>query len=636
MLRPSMRCRVAILAGGKGTRLAARTGGLPKPMTPILGKPVLEHQIELCKQYGFSEIALLVHYKSEAIEAYFGDGSKWGVSLVYVQEQDARGTAGALRDALYTLADRFLVLYADTYARVDLSRLWDFHSQSDAAGTLLLHPNDHPQDSDLVALDSNGCVTGIHPYPHAAGVDHANLVNAALYVLRRDALEDVIPAEGLHDLAKHTFPALLAKGRTLCGYVTPEYIKDMGTPARLDKVERDITVGLPERLSGDTPRYAVFLDRDGTLNHEVNHLNHPDQLQLFPGVTEAVHRLNRAGLLAIGVTNQPVVARGELTLAGLAKVHARLDTLLGAGGAYLDGMFVCHHHPDRGFEGEVAELKVVCSCRKPEPGMLNQATAQFNIDRRQSWMVGDTTSDILAGRRAGVRTILVRTGYGGRDYKYDVSPDFIADKLTDAIDWILAGHGRVTREMMPVAAAYANQRMILVGGASKTGKTSAANVLKELLEQAGRTTHVISLDGWLRSPEQRPEQQGVLHRYDVDTYRGELLPLVGASTRIEISQPVRDRISGEARGTRRFSVGPDDVIVVEGVTALLDDVLLSLTDARVMLCATEERRRARFVDEYLLRGAKPNEIDEKFASRELDEVAPIDAAGHAVAFQISL
>lgn len=631
-----MSCRVAILAGGKGTRLAERTGGLPKPMATILGKPVLEHQIELCKRYGFTEIALLVHYKSEAIEAYFGDGSKWGVSLVYVQEQDARGTAGALKDALDVLADRFLVLYADTYAHVDLSRLWSFHGELDAAGTLLLHPNDHPQDSDLVALDSNGCVTGIHPYPHAAGVDHANLVNAALYVLRRDALADVIPAEGLHDLAKHTFPALLAKGRALYGYVTPEYIKDMGTPARLDKVERDITVGLPERLSGDTPRRAVFLDRDGTLNHEVDHLSHPDQLRLFPGVAEAVHRLNRAGLLAIGVTNQPVIARGELTLAGLASVHARLDTLLGEGGAYLDGMFVCPHHPHRGFEGEVAELKVVCSCRKPEPGMLNQATSQFDIDRRQSWMVGDTTSDILAGRRAGVRTILVRTGYGGRDYKYNVSPDFIADKLTDAIDWIMAGHGRATRAMMPVASAYADKRMILVGGPSKAGKTSAANVLKELLERAGRITHVISLDAWLRPPEQRPEQQGVLRRYDVDTYRDVLFPLVGVSSRIEISQPARDRISGEARVMHRFSVGPDDVIIVEGVTALLDDVLLSLTDARVMLSATAERRRARFADEYALRGVELDEINEKFASREIDEVACIDAAGDAAAFQISL
>ena len=337
----STQCHVAILAGGMGTRLKVRTGNVPKPLAPIHGKPVLAHQIELCRRHGFTRIALLVHHAHEAIADYFGDGERFGVQLQYCIEGEARGTAGALRDALPGMASRFIVLYADTYADVDLRALWQHHDASGAAATLLLHPNDHPHDSDLVELDAQSRVVAVHAYPHPPAAVYANLVNAALYVMQRAGLADIIPASGRSDLAKQTFPAMLAAGSTLQGYVSPEYIKDMGTPERLDKVERDIVAGLPERLSARNLRTAVFLDRDGTLNVEVNHLASPSQLSLIAGVGEAVREINRSGWLAVGVTNQPVLARGELTPDGLAQIHATLDGLLGRSGAYLDRLYVC-------------------------------------------------------------------------------------------------------------------------------------------------------------------------------------------------------------------------------------------------------------------------------------------------------
>ena len=335
-----MSCQVAILAGGMGSRLKSRTGDLPKPMTLINGVPVLEHQINLCLKNGFTKIALLVHYQSGMIEEYFGNGVKFGVELVYVVEQEARGTAGALLDALDVMDSRFLVLYGDTYADVNLKMFWDFDSERSSAGTLFLHPNDHPQDSDLMEVGEDGALIQVHPYPHPEGVDYPNLVNAALYILDKESLINVIPVDRKTDLAKNTFPALLDVGKILYGYVTPEYIKDMGTPERLDKVERDINQGLPENLSGRHSRAAVFLDRDGTLNLEVNHLNAPDKLTLLDSSAEAVKRINRAGILAIGVTNQPVLARGDVTSEGLKKIHARLDRLLGEKGAYLDRMYI--------------------------------------------------------------------------------------------------------------------------------------------------------------------------------------------------------------------------------------------------------------------------------------------------------
>jgi histidinol-phosphate phosphatase family protein len=365
-------CSVVILAGGQGTRLSSRSGDLPKAMVNILGKPCLHHQIDLCLKYGFTKIALLVHHRYEKIYEYFGDGSKFGVCISYVIEEMPRGTAGALRDALPFLSKRFLVMYGDTYIDVDLQKFWNRHALSGSVGTLFLHPNDHPQDSDIVDIDILGTVRNIFPYPHPEGFEARNLVNAALYVLERDGLEDVTPKDGKADIAKDMFPRMLASERSLHGYISSEYIKDMGTPERLDKVEGDIISGLPDKLSSRHLRSAVFLDRDGTLIREVNHLTSPGQLELLPGVATAIRQLNRNGILSIVITNQPVVARGDITFAELDLIHARLETHLGLNGAYIDGLYFCPHHPQSGFKNEVPELKIRCRCRKPEPRMRRQ------------------------------------------------------------------------------------------------------------------------------------------------------------------------------------------------------------------------------------------------------------------------
>jgi histidinol-phosphate phosphatase family protein len=620
-------CQVAILAGGMGTRLRSRTGTLPKPMACVLGRPVLEHQIALCKRNGFKRVALLVHYEHEVIRSHFGSGARWGVELTYVVEQDARGTAGALRDALDNLDDRFLVLYGDTYADVDLRALWGAHERSGAHATLLLHPNDHPQDSDLVELGEQGQVLGVRPYPHAEGAVYANLVNAALYVLERKDLAEMIPQDCKSDLAKHTFPAMLAAGRSIHGYVTPEYIKDMGTPERLDKVARDIVMGLPERLSGRQLRPAVFLDRDGTLNEEVNHLSSPGQLSLIPGVGDAVRALNRAGVLAVGVTNQPVVARGDVSWEGLRQIHAHLDHLLGEGRAYLDRMYVCPHHPDRGFAGEVSELKFECDCRKPKPGLIDAAVKELRIDRANSWMVGDTTSDVRAGRLAGVRTVLLRTGHAGQDAKYPDEPDYVMPNLTAAIDWILQGHAAMAKQLLEVAACAVTARLVLIAGVARSGKSSAARVLSELLSVTGRTVHVLSLDGWLKPATQRSEGAGVESRYDMIACKAVLAPLwAGEPTRHWLDVPVYERQTRDAANVRTISVGPEDLIILEGVPSLMDADLVGASQVRVFMRASESVLSERFNADYAWRSVDASEVQALFMSRQQDEWPQIAAS----------
>src|SRR5580700_1825586 len=154
--------QLVILAGGMGTRLKARLSDLPKPMIPIGGKPLLEHQVELAHRHGFDDIIIFACYRADLIEQHFGDGSRWGVRLRIIVESEPLGTAGAVLAGFDSLADDFVVLYGDTFVNVDLDRIWRAHSAANADATLLLHPNDHPHDSDLVEAGADGWITAFH------------------------------------------------------------------------------------------------------------------------------------------------------------------------------------------------------------------------------------------------------------------------------------------------------------------------------------------------------------------------------------------------------------------------------------------------------------------------------------------
>jgi len=429
--------QAVILAGGMGTRLRERLGDLPKPMIPIGGKPLIEHQVELAARHGCRSILILAGYRAEVIQAHLGDGSRWGVHIEHLVERHPLGTAGAVLEAWPHLAERFLVLYGDEMVNVDLDRLWRAHETHGADATLLLHPNDHPLDSDLVEVDDQEWITAFHNRPHPPGRDFQNLVNAALYVLDKAALAPWSGHVRAMDFGKDLFPALRAQGGKLLGYRSPEFIKDIGTPERYDRVCAEFARGVVARSSFEVPQVAVFLDRDGTLNREIDGVTTPDQLELLAGAAAAVRELNHHGLRAVVITNQPVVAKGFCDEAALAAIHRRLETLLGREKAFLDRIYVCPHHPEKGFAGERPELKIDCACRKPKPGLVQQAARDLNLDLGQCWFIGDTTTDVQTARNAGVKAILVRTGHGGRDTKHVAAPDFTFDNLGAAVHFIV-------------------------------------------------------------------------------------------------------------------------------------------------------------------------------------------------------
>lgn len=425
--------KLVILAGGKGTRLGLE--GIPKPMVQLAGKPLLEHQILLAKHNGIREIYLLTGYRASVIRDYFGNGSRFGVSITHIVETNPLGTAGSVKQLRDIIKERFLLFYGDLLLDMDLHAFINFDQGEESLASLVVHPNDHPYDSDLVAIDSNNNIIDFHSKPHSEGIYYRNLVNAAVYILG-PAIFSSIPDDCACDFGKDIFPALVRSGEKLRAYQTAEYIKDIGTVERLERGTNDLLSGKVARWSKQYKRPAIFMDRDGTLIEEVDLLHKPQDLILFPFSSAAIRRINRSDYLGILVTNQPVVARNLCDITRVHHIHDKLTFLLGKEGAYLDNIYFCPHHPDKGFPGENSKYKIDCNCRKPRIGMITRAAEEYNVDTSQSWFIGDRSIDVQTGINAGLRTILVRTGIGGKDGKSACVPDYVFDTLEEAVNFI--------------------------------------------------------------------------------------------------------------------------------------------------------------------------------------------------------
>lgn len=392
------------MAGGKGTRIAQVNATVPKPMIPIEGKPILEYQIETLKKQGYTDIILIVGHMGNVIQKYFGDGSAFGVQISYIVEEQPLGTAGALYFLKDEIQNDFLLLNGDIIFDVDIQKFLEYHCNQRTAATILTHPNSHPYDSGIIIADDKNRVTNwLHKEDERLW--YKNRVNAGLHMFSPRIFESFHEAQKC-DLDRDVLKPLIKEGE-LSVYDSPEYIKDMGTPDRYYAVIEDIKSGKVSAKNLKNKQKAIFLDRDGTINKYVGFLTDINEFELLDGVTEAIKMINESGYLAIVVTNQPVIARGEVSVEELQEIHNKMETLLGQAGAYIDDIFYCPHHPHKGYEGERPEYKIECECRKPKPGMLFAAAEKYNIDLSESWMIGDGENDIEAGKNAGCKVCAV-------------------------------------------------------------------------------------------------------------------------------------------------------------------------------------------------------------------------------------
>lgn len=452
--------KVVIMAGGKGTRISSVASDIPKPMIKIDGVPVLEREIECLRKQGFNDIIITVGHLGNIIMNYFNNGSgnspitgkPFGVHIEYYFENEPLGNAGALFKIKDKLTSDFLLLNADVMFDVDFNRFVEFHHRCGGLITLFTHPNNHPYDSGLIIADKNGTVEKWITKEDNRPKYYKNRVNAGLHVINLRALElsgidiNLIGQIGENgklikvDLDRQLLKPFAGTGEMYC-YDSPEYVKDMGTPERYYSVCNDFIEGRVGDKNLKNKQKAVFLDRDGTINKYVGFLKNIDDFELIVGVADAIRKINASGYLAIVVTNQPIIARGEISYEELEEIHKKMETLLGREGAYVDAIYYCPHHPHKGYEGERPELKIDCECRKPKPGMLLKAAKDFNIDLSQSWMVGDSENDVRAGINAGCKTALVsekKVEYGQNatvhSLKAFVEKNFLCEQKNISID----------------------------------------------------------------------------------------------------------------------------------------------------------------------------------------------------------
>ena len=399
------------MAGGKGTRIQSIASDIPKPMIPINGVPVLETELCSLRDQGFDDFIFTVGHLADCIIDYFGDGSKWNVHIEYYREETPLGNAGALFKLNFD--EDFLLIIGDAIFDIDFNRMVDYHKAKDGLVTIFTHPNSHPYDSGVVIADKNGSVETWLNKEDKRPLYYKNRVNAGIHIISPKVLEmsGVNPDQvGMEvngkvvkvDLDRQLLRPLCGTGKMFC-YDSPEYVKDMGTPERFYQVEKDFIAGTIKAKNLKNKQKAIFLDRDGTINKYVGFLRKPEEFELAENSAEAIKKINSSGYLAVVITNQPVIARGETTYEELEEIHNKMETLLGGEGAYLDAIYFCPHHPHKGYEGEIPELKLDCDCRKPKPGMLLKAAKDLNIDLSQSYMIGDSDIDVEAGVNAGCK-----------------------------------------------------------------------------------------------------------------------------------------------------------------------------------------------------------------------------------------
>jgi len=429
--------QAVLLCGGAGTRMAPLLGNLPKVLAEADGRTLLDHTLSGLAAGGTKSALLLLGPGGERVLERARRSTPPGLRIDAIVEPAARGTAGALRGAADHLAERFLLVYGDVFAMLDWPRLAATAERNGGVGTLVLHRSDHPEDSDLVAIDDSCRVIGwVGRSPESrrrALVAATGLTNTGIAVLHRDVLHR-IPEGRPSDLTEEVIPALVDARAPVYGYITSEFVRDAGTPRRLAEVEAALTSGRVGHRAE-----LCLIDRDGVLTEGTTPPMSADEVRLIPGAAAGVRALNEAGILVVVVSNQGGVARGLFDEETLARIHERVVALLAADGAHLDGFHYCPHHPETHWREGRPELRVPCRCRKPSTGMVELAISRA---ARPSWravVVGDETTDLQLAMNAGLPSIAVDTGHGCRDDRYPARPSWRFASLAGAARWLCGG-----------------------------------------------------------------------------------------------------------------------------------------------------------------------------------------------------
>ncbi len=501
-----------IIAGGFGTRAHAMTGDrIPKALLPVGGVPIIFHQMRVLRREGVARVTVLAGHLGDQLVAPLGEEARaLGLGLDVRLEAEPLGTAGCLAALGPVESDAFLI-YGDMLFDIWLAPLRDFHRRQQALVTIVAHPNDHPRTSDLIR-ERDGMVTALLPREVVRTRDERNLVPAGIYLASAGFFAQIAAGQK-RDMVRDVLPRLVSAGARIAAYNTAEYIRDVGTAARHAVAERDLARGAVGALNNANKRPAIFFDVDGVLNEEPGPQGalKPEDVALIPGAGAAVADAHGSEFVTVAVTNRPQVARGDITFDDLDAILGRLEALLAEQAGVLDRIYVCPHHPDRGFPGEVAALKIRCECRKPGSLLFRRALEELPIDRARSVTIGDSLRDIGAARAVGIWAYGVRTGYGCRDTERypggaDAAPvpDLMFDDVRDAVRFTMA-YRTLAAPLVTAIRARTARHPVIVGicGRSRSGKSVIAHALVRSLRETGEDCLHVRLDDWIMPAAER-------------------------------------------------------------------------------------------------------------------------------------
>jgi D,D-heptose 1,7-bisphosphate phosphatase len=416
-----------IIAGGQGKRVRS-ISNKPKCLFKYEKKFLLEIIYKKLINNNIKDIILITGYKSQLIEKKLKKKIK---NIKLIKESFPLGTAGCLK-LIPNNDNDILVIFGDLLFDLDIKKVFEFHKKKKSDLTLLVHPNAHPYDSDLVVKDSNSKLIKIIKKPHRTGIIYNNLVMMGIFLINKKLLHLIKNQKDMKtDFTKHFIISLLKKKKKIFCYETREYCKDMGTPDRYSQTLKDYRERKPLIFNSRKKVPAIFLDRDGVINKDLGPFKYSDPLDLYKDVILSLKLINRSNYLSVLITNQPHVAKGFITMKYLVNSFKKLETKLGNNKTFLDKIYFCPHYPVSGFKGEIKKLKINCECRKPKIGLLLRAEKDLNIDMKKSYFIGNSEVDYNAALKSGVKPIIVRNKL------FNIKGVLKKDNLLQAIKYVL-------------------------------------------------------------------------------------------------------------------------------------------------------------------------------------------------------
>lgn len=423
--------QVVVLMGGLGTRLKEHTKQCPKSLVQVLSKPFFDYELGLLKQRGFRRFLFLIGYHADMIEEYYGDGSDRGISIEYCMDgEKLLGTGGAVRHALKYLDEDFLLLYGDSFMDIDYEetvyRYFKGKETGQRALMTVLKNNDRFDKSNVIMQGDK-----IMLYDKHHTLPEMNYIDYGVCMYERSLFE-AYEEDSAFDIAE--IQTKLSKEGKLVAHVVTRRFYEIGSPESLSEFESYV------RYRFEEAHPAVFLDRDGVINEIVYNEDtelldsaaNVSQFHMFPYAAESIKKIREKGYYVFVVTNQPGAAKGKTTLCNLYDINTFLCEQTD-----VDEVFMCTHYPEAQPMSREPYLIRKCDCRKPKPGLLERAKEKYHLDLQNSYMVGDSFTDVLAGRAMGVKTVLLGGMRCDACERLDYNkPDYILKDLSEFVEVI--------------------------------------------------------------------------------------------------------------------------------------------------------------------------------------------------------